>query len=150
MSNRASGVSSVKILIVDRNSFWTQWATQVLETDGYEVKVLESLEEAADLLGGKDFDLVVLGADIAKKQTETISKLAKRPRDPIRFLIIYPVRPSYSMLRLLWKAGASEIQLKPYNRRELLAMIASESQAAESARWHLSHHRQVSAHAGAC
>ena len=148
--NHRPAVPSAKILVVDRNGFWTQWATQILRDDGYEVQSLSSLEEAIDLVEGDNFDLVVVGADIARRRTTTISKLAKRSKDPMHFLVVYPVRPSYLMLRLLWKAGASEIQLKPYDRDDLLAMIASELQMEENAHWNLNQHRATSAYVGNC
>jgi DNA-binding response OmpR family regulator len=121
-----------RILLVDQNSSWIQWATHVLCEDGYDVRALFSLDEAIDLLKHEHFDLVVLGSDIAKKRLDIVRRFSKRSRRPIRFMILAPIRIPYPVLRLLWKAGASEIRSKTYDRLELLAMIASELRTAEN------------------
>jgi DNA-binding response OmpR family regulator len=126
MMKRRIGLSSDKVLVIDQNIYWTEWAAQVLLKGGHEVQVVGSLESAVDLLNRESYNLVLIGADVAKERMTLIRELASRPHDPIRFLVLYPVRASYSVLRLLWRAGVSEIQPKPYNNKELLEMVASE------------------------
>jgi len=118
--------SARSILVIDRNESWSRWAMQVLDRDGYHAMTCSSLQDACRLLTGRRIDLILIGSDIAREGTDVIQRWGYRTQKHVRFLVVFPVRPSYSELRLLWKSGVSDIQVKPYDRRELLAMVSSE------------------------
>jgi DNA-binding NtrC family response regulator len=121
-------VRTPRVLVIDRNDVWRRWATDILRVDGYNVQSSRSVEEATELLEQEELELVLLGADIAKREIDAVSSYARRASNPIRFLVVSPVRLSYFLSRLFWKSGVVEIQLKPHSRGELLTIVAEELQ----------------------
>lgn len=133
MREKSDLTSNKNLIIIDKNSSWVDWATEVLTREGYSVNAIPFFDDAIYVLEEEKVDLVMLGANVAKEYIDQITIFTKQKKNSIRFLVITPIELDYQVLRSLWKIGVSDIQRKPQNRRQLLEMVSSELREAERA-----------------
>jgi len=118
-----------RILLIDRHPEWLQFAGEVLQ-EQYEIITAGSFEEANECCIRKgqsqEFDLILVGLDLAANNLATITQLSKAPSDGWRFVVMFPIFQQDETLRMFFKAGVLDCADKPYEREGLLKLVADE------------------------
>ena len=116
---------SKRILLIDHYPEWLQFAHEALQ-EQYDVLTATSFEEARECCiqegRSQEFDLVLVGLDLAISNLSTIKSLGKQ----WRFVVMSPVFQEDETLRILFKAGGYDCADKPYGRDALLKLVADE------------------------
>jgi DNA-binding NtrC family response regulator len=119
-----------RILLIDRHPEWLQFAEEALQ-DQYDVLTATSFEEASESCiqegRAQEFDLILVGLDLATSNLGTIKSLGKQ----WRFVVMFPVFQEDETLRILFKAGVYDCTDKPYEREGLLNLVVDELSRAE-------------------
>jgi len=114
-----------RILLIDRHPEWLQFAHEALQ-EQYDVLTAPSFEEARECCIQKgrsqEFDLILIGLDLATSNLSTIKAMGKQ----WRFVVMFPVFQEDETLRVLFKAGVYDCTDKPYEREGLLKLVADE------------------------
>lgn len=123
-------VARMRMLLVDRNLAWLQFAEEVLR-ERYDVLTAMSFEDVSSCCfqGGHPelFDLIFIGLDLATDNLSVIKSLGKQ----WRCIVMFPVFQEDTKLRVLFKAGVYDCTDKPYEHEGLLKLVEDELHTAK-------------------
>jgi CheY-like chemotaxis protein len=124
-------MAAATILVVDDDSVIRDVVKTLLEHHGYIVHLAADGEAALALLGTRPFDIVLIDILMPRKEgLETIIEIKRRfPKMLVFAMSASGARKGHDFLQIAAKFGADGIIQKPFTPEQLLALIASRSQA---------------------
>jgi len=115
--------SDMQILIVERQKYWGEFATDALLAAGFSVRTLDRYDYCAldDCVHQETPDLVVLGcAGVEPDDQEMIQQVLQ-----LRcHLLVFCTAPPWEVMHSLFRAGASDVVDKPYDSDHLVSIVA--------------------------
>ena len=115
-----------RILVVDDEPLNRQLIEVILAAEGYELRMASSGEEALDIIGKSQWDLILL--DIMMPGIDGYQVVARAKANPatasIPIVLLTALDDASSRAHGL-RAGAADLITKPVNRAELVRCVAS-------------------------
>lgn len=117
------------ILIVDGESVWLDFASNILEGQGYSVKTASLIEESFALLERGAYDLAIIASTaVSPDHQARLKEIRQRyPDKPI--IVVFTSLSRYEALqeiRRAFKFGASQCARKPLGRTSLVRLVEQE------------------------
>jgi DNA-binding NtrC family response regulator len=112
----------MKILVVDDDAIVVLSCQRILELDGYVVTTATGAEEALELAGKQDFDLLLIDVKMPKHDGLFLLRAVRKdfPNLPVVVMSGYPTSATISDVM---KAGATHFIPKPFKPDELMKLI---------------------------
>ena len=114
---------SIPILVLDRQSYWREFATETLRSAGHPVSALASYDEAPtaqEERKGQTATLVLLGCPaIEREERLLIARLLVRGHYVIAFATSLPIQ----VMRTLFIKGVEDAVDKTYDAAELVDIV---------------------------
>jgi DNA-binding NtrC family response regulator len=113
-----------RLLFIDSHDEWLKFVNKALSED-YDVHttgIFASLSKMA--AGGRSFDLIFIGLNIAEQNMSELSDLAQTSM--WSFVVLFPGSPDGKVSRIFFKAGVRDLLSKPYDEETLRKMVEEE------------------------
>lgn len=117
-------MAATHILVVEDDRNIRMGLTDTLESEGYRVTAAEDGEEAARLLAGSDFDLVLLDIMMPKKSGYDLCRSIRSEKADLPVIMLTAKSEEIDKVVGL-ELGADDYVTKPFGVRELLARISA-------------------------
>ncbi len=115
-----------KILIADDQPEWREFSRQVLESEGYDVVLAETVPTLDRLLKENGYDLILVNADLMFGEfREPLHRLFRHNIDKPIIVVSVPSSPHQTVqeTRTAFKLGAKDCVDKPFSSERLLSLI---------------------------
>jgi len=112
-----------KILIIDDEKSILDLLSVVFEKEGYHVETSPAATRAVDLMGHKDFDLIISDIKMPKMNGMELLKYVRENRPDIPVVMITAYGTIKQAVEAL-KAGAMDYVVKPFDVEELKIIVA--------------------------
>jgi DNA-binding NtrC family response regulator len=118
--------SEARLLVIDHNSQWLDFAKRTLQRAGYAVAVATDLVEAFRIHPGNDFDLILIGLDQVEQNLSTFTELARKKAQSRHFVVMFPIYRTLDRGRVAFRAGAYDCIDKPFEGKALLDLVSEQ------------------------
>lgn len=118
--------SEARLLVIDRNSGWLDFAEHTLRRAGYDVSVATDLMKAFRVHSSDDFDLVLIGLDQVEGNLSTFAQLTCEKALSKRFVVMFPIHRTLDRVRVAFRAGAYDCIDKPFEAEALLELVSEQ------------------------
>ncbi len=111
-----------RILLIDLQDEWRERSARALESEGYEVSVLDnySYPPSGQETSTERFDLVILGcASIGNEERDLIDRIVSYHDH----LMVLSTALPWPLMRLVFLAGVDDVADKPYDSLRLVKLI---------------------------
>ncbi len=122
-------IAKGRILIVDDEPRWGRSSKLALEREGYEVELVQNMEEARRLIEHNDFTLIVINSALALDKEAVLRKAVRRY--PEKVVVMSDTESIPTAIRVL-KLGA-DYETKPFEEANLIELIGGRAQVVLSA-----------------
>ena len=113
--------NQMKVLVIDDDQAICDMVRAVLHVEGYEVSCAENVEDAARLIRGEFFDVVLLDYKVGDKNGESFLGAAAFPRGTKVILITGFLESE--MVKRMFKMGICGYISKPFDATDLIRNI---------------------------
>ena len=121
MSKRNRGEKRVHVLVVEDEESFVDALTIGLNREGFDVTIARDGQEAVNLFGQDQFDVVLLDLMLPKMSGLDVCRILRSSSD-VPIIIVSAKGEEVDMVLLL-EIGADDYVTKPYRLRELVARI---------------------------
>ncbi len=118
--------SEARLLVIDRNSGWLDFAEHALRRAGYYVSVATDLVEAFRVQSSDDFDLVLIGLDQVEGNLSAFAQLTREKALSRRFVVMFPIHRTLDRVRGAFRAGAYDCIDKPFEAEALVDLVSEQ------------------------
>jgi DNA-binding response OmpR family regulator len=115
-----------KILIADNQPEWREFSRRVLESQGYDVVLAETVPALDRQLKEDGYDLILVNADLMFGEfRESLHRLFRRNIDKPIIVVSVPssAHQTVQETRTAFKLGAKDCVDKPFSSERLLSLI---------------------------
>jgi len=118
-----------RILLVDSQRNWLEFAERVLTDAGFEVEPLPGIKEARHLLStdGDDFALILVDLESVEEDTATFREITRTESGRKRpIVVLFPTALTPVDMSEIFRLGAYDCVNKRYGRQGLLNLVTEQ------------------------